>query len=963
MTFLNGSVKQQALATVSTSAVLMAFAAAAPTGAKAQTPAPQTAQAAPVEEIIVTGTRVLRDGYEAPTPLTVVGIEQIQAAAPPNIAEFVNSMPQVSGSATPQTSNSSISSGTAGLNTLNLRALGSTRTLVLLDGQRSVASTLDGNVDVNTFPQALISRVDVVTGGASAAYGSDALSGVVNFVLDKKFTGFKGEVSGSVTTYGDDRAWKVVMSAGSAFAQDRGHFLISGEWTAKDGIFGNTRAWNNTGTYTIVNPAYGTNTAAGQSTSVPHWLVVSGAQPSNATRGGIITSTALKGVAFGPNGVPYQFNYGSITLDPWTVGGNWQANQYNNEGTLDGAEKRQGIFTRVAYDVNDNVNLFLQASWNNARVTQNSAPAFQLGNLTIKADNAFLPAAVAAQAQALKITQFAMGKFLTDLPVRGTDNRRRNLRVVVGGEGRIDAFDTTWTWNAYYQKGVTLASETLPRITNNASLAFAIDSVRNANGVIVCRSNLTGANPACVPLNIFGTGVASQAAVNYVIGTPHRNEDFKEDVQAVSVTGEPFSTWAGPVSLATGVEHRREGVNGYVDPVYNSGWNVGNYLVTTGAYEVTEGFVETVIPLAKDEVWARSFDVNAAVRATGYSTSGYVTTWKVGATWALIDDIRVRATRSRDIRAPNLQELFQNGASNTNTVQDRFNNNVVTTYVGFTVGNPNLVPEKADTTGIGVVLSPQFFPGFQASFDYYNIDIGNTIGNVSAQQTVDLCYAGQQAYCAALTRGTLSGGAQGFSRILIQPFNFVARTSRGYDIEASYRTRLDNIVSDWSGDLTLRFLATHFLKNYTNSGLVPPTDSVGDNSGGGPPRWRYNFSVAYSNDPISLNLTGRGFSSGTYNNSVIVCTSGCPVATNNTETINLNSMAGAMYWDANISYKIAMGESVESQLFLSVRNLTNKDPEIYPQGPAGTGFLTAAANPSLYDTLGRVFRAGVRFKM
>jgi iron complex outermembrane receptor protein len=368
-------------------------------------------------------------------------------------------------------------------------------------------------------------------------------------------------------------------------------------------------------------------------------------------------------------------------------------------------------------------------------------------------------------------------------------------------------------------------------------------------------------------------------------------------------------------------------------------------------------------------VWAKSLDLNAAVRATSYSTSGYVTTWKVGATYNPIDDIRFRATRSRDIRAPNLSELFANGASNTNTVQDRFNNNAVTSYVGFTVGNPNLVPERADTTGLGVVLQPRFFPGFSASFDYYNIDLNNAISTLTAQQIVDQCFAGQQQYCSALTRGAGSGGATIFSKILIQPFNYVQRIARGYDIEASYNTRLDNIVDAWNGAVGFRFLATHFLKNYSNSGItgVPPTDSVGDNAGlnggGGPPKWRYNINATYTNDPIAVSLTARGFSAGTQNNTYIACTSGCPVATSNNETINVNYMPGAMYFDANISYKIAIGEGSESQFFFNVKNLTNKDPAIYAQGPAGVGFLTQATNPSLYDQLGRVFRAGVRFKM
>lgn len=240
--------KNRALATAS----IVALAAALAVPAKAQT---RPAQADTVDEIVVTGTRVIRDGYQAPTPLTVMDAEQIRAAAPANVADFVNELPALSGSTEPQNSNTSISSGTAGINALNLRALGTDRTLVLMDGQRSVPSTITGSVDVNNFPQMLISRVDVVTGGASAAYGSDALSGVVNFVLDKEFTGLSIEADGGVTTYGDDVSWKIGIGYGTPFAGGRGHFLLSGEIADKEGIFGVPRDWAKKGIYLINNPA------------------------------------------------------------------------------------------------------------------------------------------------------------------------------------------------------------------------------------------------------------------------------------------------------------------------------------------------------------------------------------------------------------------------------------------------------------------------------------------------------------------------------------------------------------------------------------------------------------------------------------------------------------------------------------------------------------------------------------
>ena len=249
---------------------------------------------------MITGTNIVRNGFSAPTPLTVIGQDQFQTSATNNIADYLNTTPVFQNSQTPTNQYHQSSNGLAGLNTLNLRSLGSSRTLVLIDGQRSVGSTTTGLVDINNIPQDLVSRVDVVTGGASAVYGSDALTGVVNFVLDKKFTGTKVSVSGGVTTYGDDPNWKVGITEGFGFAGDRGHFIVSGEATDDYGIRGVPRNWNNGGAAIIVNPAFSKTNQNGQ----PQYIRVNQASLYTATWGGIITNTPLANTTFGPGGTP-----------------------------------------------------------------------------------------------------------------------------------------------------------------------------------------------------------------------------------------------------------------------------------------------------------------------------------------------------------------------------------------------------------------------------------------------------------------------------------------------------------------------------------------------------------------------------------------------------------------------------------------------------------------------------------
>jgi outer membrane receptor protein involved in Fe transport len=922
---------------------------------------------AELSEVIVTGSRIARDGFEAPTPLTIVGVEQMQQQATPNLIDYITTLPSFAGNYTPQNSTQNVSAGTAGTSSINLRNLGTTRTLVLIDGQRSVASTITGLVDINTIPSQLIERVEVVTGGASAAYGSDAVSGVVNFILDKKFTGFKADAGGGLTDYGDNKNGKFSVTIGSGFAGDRGHIILSGEHKQQDGVLTGDREWNNRGWQIVNNPAY--TATNGQ----PSRLLLDRVSAVNATPGGIINTGALRGVAFGPGGTPYTFNYGPLISGSAMQGGDWQTSSLHLVGqSIEPANRSDNVFLRASFDVTDNLEVYVQSNWYENSNQSHAYPNEYFGGLNVSATNPFLPASIAARVAQLGLTTLSMGTSNADMGTVTIDTGRKLLRNVVGVNGDFEAFGKSFSWDAYYQNGVSKSSEAAFNSLNLNNFALALDSVVNpATGAIVCRSTLTSPNNGCIPYNPFGTGVNSQAALSYVLGRPHRAQKFEENNAAVNLRGSPFDDWAGPVSFATGVEYRKEEASGNSTALDKQRvYFAGNYIPTFGSYDVTEGYVETVVPLAKDLPFAKSLEFNGAVRFTDYSTSGSVTTWKAGATWRPFDDLMFRGVRSRDIRAPNLSELYNAGSRVNNQVVDNSKLPVVSyQYEGTTSGNPNLDPEEADSTDFGVVYQPSWAPGLSASVDYWDIDLKDAISTVSAQQIVDACLVkGNTTLCQAINNGgplqTFADPAQR-NHIDLVPFNLAKMQVRGVDIETSYRLPLSNLFSDLNGTVAFRALATHFLKNYTDNTLTPPTDNVGQNTSGGSPDWRWNASISYGNDPFSATFSARGVSNGVYGSNFIECTAGCPTSSTDYPTINNNHIAGATFFDLSLSYTFLVGKEDAGtlQTYVNIRNLANKDPVIVAGGPSGLPFDTVTTNPSNYDSLGRVYFAGVRVKL
>ena len=973
------------------------------------------------EDIVVTGTRVVRDGFQAPTPLQVLTEEDIENSSPTNnIADFVNQLPALAASIRPSNSRLELSNGQAGINALNLRSLGTVRTLVLVNGRRSVGSTANGIVDINTIPQSLVQRVEVVTGGASAAYGSDAVAGVTNFILNNEFEGLKIEGDIGVTERGDGFNYSGAVAGGLKFADGRGRLIVAGEIAHTDGIFeiGQDRGWNHTGFVRIQNPTW---TAT---STVPRYLLRTQVGQANSTPGGLITSSTgttnntVCGIYFGQGGSINQYQYGALT-QPANVcapaaqassaspslnqGGDWRVNDTGRRIGLNPEEDRHGIFGRLSFEVSDGLTLFAEASYNRQETLFNAGPNLMTG-LGLNAVgcgtatptsapstcNAFLYNALGPARLANIITRpnttgggnqpnVVLATSGADLPFRGSNNEREVQRYLIGAEGNFEAFGRTASWDVYGQYGRADLHEELINIQQTVRRNNAINAVfaqaGNPNnlpvGSIQCAinvdSNAANDDPACRPLNLLGVGVADPAAIDYILGNPYRDQVLEQTVIGANLSLTPFATWAGDVSIAVGAEYRKEEIDGFVpdefQPVQNANgtttslWSVGNFRPSKGSYNVKEAYLETVVPLGF------GLEFNGAIRGTDYSTSGFVTTWKAGATWQPIDDILIRVNRSRDIRAPNLNELYQAGTANSSTVTNPFfpgagpgtgtyGSNLA--YLGTITGNLNLEPEKADSWNIGGVLAPRFLPGFSASVDYWRVKVKGAIDSLSADDIVNRCFEGLADFCAAITPDPANP-----SRVLIarQPVNFSSILMRGLDFEAAYRMPIAN------GNFTLRGLATRYIENTVATGVpgFTPLNSVGTLGVGTgtqsiTPKWIYRVSASYDTQDYSLTAVARGVGDGRYDATGIECESNCPVSTNQFPTYEDNSIGGATYVDLNATMKFgALGDG-DGEFFINVTNLFDSDPILLPE----TGL---AVNSTYSDLLGRAFRFGVRLRV
>ncbi|MDH7639320.1 TonB-dependent receptor plug domain-containing protein [Sphingomonas oryzagri] len=811
------------------SALTMSSAAFAQAQATSAPPAETSAAAdsassapAPAAEIVVTGSRVIKNGSASPTPLTTVSTQALAVASPAGtISDALNNLPVFSGSrnsySNPGSNATGVQGGNGNANVLNLRNLGTYRTLVLFDGHRIPPTLFNSTVDVDLIPQELIDRVDVVTGGVSAVYGSDAVSGVVNYILNNKFDGFRAHVEGGVSQRGDAGNQDIGGAFGTKVG-DRGHFEVSAQHREYDGILDRAydRSWDN------LAAIEGAGTAAN-----PYQLLTN-VRLSTYSFGGFINGGALNGMTFNQNGVLSTFNKGTATGSSCCQVGGDGAYQ---DASMASPSKSTQAFGRFDYDLTDDIHVYVQGALN-LKKSVSYTGWNQLAGITMGADNAYLDPVYQAELAAAGQSTFKLNEILQQAPRIQNISKTTQWYVNTGIDGHLGGFK----WEATYSHGSSRMKTQVNNQVNLQRLTAAADAVKDGNGNIVCAASLSdpSAYGNCSPIDLFGPSAASAQSLAYVLGSTGFVTHTIQDSADASISGSLFDTWAGPVNVALSGEWRRQSfdaqsfgqTSAYVDctdlrycstttktPVYASTFPDS----PTVSQSVKEAAIEVDVPLLKDKPFAKSFDVNGAARYTDYSTSGHYATWKVGAVWAINDQLKLRGTLSRDIRAPTLYDLFQP----TTTVYGNFTDvsKGVTAYVpSVNIGNPNLTSEVGHTYTLGAVLKPHFVPGLTLTVDYYHTLVTNAISviqgfNAAVQQGC-IQSGGASVYCSLIQRDA-AGNATAY---YIQPENIARVKTYGWDGEADYSTRIGE------HPLNLRLLVNYQPHIYYQQPGIPTID-------------------------------------------------------------------------------------------------------------------------------------------
>jgi len=897
------------------------------------------------EDIVVTGSRVVANGFKQPTPVTVLGSAEIERQAPVTIADYLNKMPAFGG--TTSAKNPAINVAGGGIEFVNLRNLGATRTLVLLDNRRVVEATTTGGVDTVTMPLNLIKRVEVVTGGASAAWGSDAVAGVVNFVLDHDYKGLGVNVDTGETERGDSQYIKANITGGLQFAGGKGHIVAEFDYantprgvdlSARD--FFHSRAVVNNPNYTATNgqPRQITVSNTGPALVSPGGVIVSGILPN----GTVVTNTSIRGIQFvGPTGSPIPYNFG--TQSGLVQYGGDVDNTVGEARAISTALNYANFFAHADYELTPNITAYVEGFYGKSNYNENGYLYYlRQGNLRINADNAYLDPAIKTQLANQGLAAFNLGKDTVDFGPPTSHNTRDVWRGVIGLNGTIG---DTWKWHGYYTHGDVTASLYAYNDTIISNFLAAVDAVRNpATGAIVCRSTLTSPNNGCVPLNVMGVGVASPAAIAYTHGTAYQRSNVQLDVVSFDATGTLFSLPAGDVSVAFGGDYIKNKAHSTQDDLaLNRQYAVQNFQPFSGQRDVKEGFVEAVIPILKDLPLAQRLEFNGAARVTDYSTSGSVVTWKLGLSDQVTSDLRVRGTLSHDIRASTLNDLFSGGILTQQPVLDPFSGNTYAQYTNAR-GNPNLRPEVASTLTAGVIYSPSFIRGLTFSVDYYRISLRDAITSISAAQELQFCFAGQTAYCQFIHRDNTNA----ITMIDTVPINAASLKTQGWDFEVDYRHAVG------AGRVDIRALANYVpvlrqvdaLGNVTNF-----AGQIGDLNPG-EPKLRANITTTYEQGPVAITLNSHILGAAKLQNNWV---SGVDVDNNHVPSYATFDLTGVF------SFKVG---GVPLKLTVGIDNLLDKDPVDVPVIPATVQYSAPGLGGrfDLYDPLGRRYRVGLRAK-
>jgi outer membrane receptor protein involved in Fe transport len=924
------------------------------------------------EDIVVTGSRLIRTDLTAPSPIAVVDEALIRSAGNVTIENTLNQFPQLGGGNSSSVNNG----GGSGILTANLRGLGASRTLVLVNGRRFIPADSAGLVDLSTIPDALVSRTEIITGGASAVYGSDAIAGAVNFILKQDFEGFEGSYQYGQTFRDDGASHKIDLTFGANLGGGRGNVVVSGSYTKRDPVFQADRSFaqvplgevNGKLVYSGSGNVPGTRVGL---SSAQRAQLVGVAPPTGPC-------TAVTGIVFGANGAPqaYCTPESSYNYAPFNY-------------LLRPLERYQ-VSAIAHYEIADGVEAFAEAYYINTQ------------NQSVLAPDSFVPITPGAPSQTLLVPNYATnpslspatrqffidntaifdpnntgtasvvggGRRADELSTRDNYYERNSLNLTAGLRGDFDIGGGTWRWETFFQYQRNKSDTRTEGMISQTRLALGLDTVVNAQGQVVCRNAILG----CVPVNIFGFNSITPQAGTFLTPPRVSSDLFERKVAGASLSGSLFDLPAGPVAIALGVEYRDDQYESFPSPLdLANEYGAVSTRPTAGGYDVKEIFGEIGIPILSDRPFFHRLELEGAARFSDYSNIGSVFTWKVGGQWAPIDWVRFRGNYNRAIRAPNIGELFNPISEGFTSGTDPCANNNKSAEVrafciaqgvpaadvdnfqqaalGFNLrsgGNPNLEEERSKTLTLGVVVSPPFVSRLNITVDYFKVEVSNGIAAISANQTVTDCFANRNLAsptCQAITR--LPNGQ--IDTVSTQQANLASIKAEGLDVQLDYQIPLSPGLSVGGGSATVTLQAIgSWLFESSRQVLASqaPLDCAGRFGNGcigtgafGVPDFKLNLSATYNSDPLTVRLAARQI--GRFEL--------YPGATN-----VVKKASAQWYADLSAAFRITK----EFEINGGINNLFDNKPPILGVNLSGD----ANTDPSLWDVVGRRFFVGARVR-
>jgi iron complex outermembrane recepter protein len=968
--------------------------ALAPMSATAQTAAP--AKPPVMEEIVVTGSRIIRDSFTSAQPISVVTAQSIRESGATSVGEILLDQSIIN----PATNNQNASSTLflAGQTRADIRGLGPTRTLVLMDGRRlPFTDASSPAVDLNIVPSLMIDRIETIAGGASAVYGSEAIAGVVNFIMKKNQEGLEVDLQTGISQRGDAEEVQAGFNWGGKFFDDRLNVLIGGEYASQNSFlqidrkaFANgIRRDNRVTPQPILDPTSRSNTSPFATFQLTGGALGVARSVTRDVRDNGVSivrmSPACSTGTVQPDCQDPSLIFGAI---------------YN---TLQGEFDRTVVRTFADYEINDNWELTFDGLYGKGSGGGGFQPAFSSAAgggtmpVLLRGDNAFMAGntTTATQLRAewlaagKTFTQGStaqVGKFWVEFGNRDVDASRELLKLTPGFKGTFDAFDRTVSVDGYVQYSDVSGSTTSLNVPNVSRVQQATDAVL-VNGQIVCRDVTARAN-GCVPWDLVGT--ASREAINWANAQSTTDQEVKQTLAGINFATDVYDLPAGPIGIAAGAEYRKEESAFFQDALGASGVLFFNAIGTrAGEYNVKEAFGEVAIPILKDVPFAKDLSVELAGRVSDYSSIGSTDQRRYNLQWAPFEDIRFRMTDSTAVRAPNIVELFSPQSRNFTTVaidpcdRDNFrganaaqqaarritcaaaipNYNPLTFASNFGVGrpslpllqggNPGLGPEKAHTYQYGMVLQPRWIENLSMSADFFRYTITESVGTIPINTLLaNLCSDdatrpfASNPFCAQIRRdptGTGGGAVPGgVIEVILLNQNIASTKVEGWDYTIAYGFRTEDVFGSDYGNVAMRLDAT-WMYEFDTQGLPGQAYTKFANTiTNATPEWKVNGSLQWNNDDLSIKWSTIYY--------------GSMIANQAQQQGVLDPFKTGSYYrhDLRTSYK------VNDQITLrgGILNLFDENPPRLPETFTGTG-----TGSSQYDNRGRYFFIGANVSL